>query len=129
MREWKMPKWMEPYRQFLMEPDDAETYKNSTDGRRFPDTKEEDVNYIYAGCLIELSEIAFLYKLRKAGIITAKTDKKSHRERHKELHRHLDELVADCIAHNPNFLPSKSTVLDLMEWSCEQTKDPIGEQR
>jgi len=50
-------------------------------------------------------------------------DKKIHRKRHIALHKILDELVADFI-DNTHKLPSKSTVMELMEWSSEQTKNP-----
>lgn len=50
-------------------------------------------------------------------------DVDSHRERHELLHRCLDELVADWISQTNNF-PSKSTVLQLMDWSAEQTRNP-----
>lgn len=43
-----------------------------------------------------------------------------HRQLHIKLHRKLDELVADFIAHGKGF-PSKSTVLQLIEWSHKQT--------
>jgi hypothetical protein len=46
-----------------------------------------------------------------------------HKERHKLLHAHFDELVADWIGHTRN-LPSKSTVLELIKWSHEQTLNP-----
>jgi hypothetical protein len=46
-----------------------------------------------------------------------------HIERHIELHKMLDELVADFITHTRG-LPSKSTILDLMKWSKEQTENP-----
>jgi hypothetical protein len=47
----------------------------------------------------------------------------NHRGRHQLLHSHLDELVADWITHTKK-LPSKSTVLELMEWSSKQAKRP-----
>lgn len=46
-----------------------------------------------------------------------------HRLRHVELHRYLDELVADYIDHTGG-LPSKTTVMQLVEWSYRQTKLP-----
>lgn len=48
----------------------------------------------------------------------------AHRERHIELHRMLDELVADFLMHNPQALPTRATVLDLMTWSHHQTLEP-----
>ena len=47
----------------------------------------------------------------------------SHRRRHLELHESLDELVADMINHK-EMLPSKTTVLELIEWSYQQTIKP-----
>lgn len=46
-----------------------------------------------------------------------------HKQRHVELHRALDELVADFITHTGK-LPSKSTLIELMEWSHKQTQEP-----
>ncbi len=46
-----------------------------------------------------------------------------HIERHKILHRELDELISDCIMQKKEFFPSKSTVMELMQWSHEQTLD------
>ena len=54
-------------------------------------------------------------------------NKKEHIARHEFLHRALDELVADFIMHT-NGLPSKSTLLDLMSWSCLQTKTPTANE-
>lgn len=52
-----------------------------------------------------------------------------HRKRHQELHEKLDELVADCIRHKLHFRPSKSTVMELMEWSHQQTIKPTEEAK
>lgn len=46
-----------------------------------------------------------------------------HRDRHQTLHRHLDELVADWVRHTGR-RASQSTVMELMQWSYEQTLDP-----
>lgn len=46
-----------------------------------------------------------------------------HKQRHIELHRYLDELSADFIGHTGK-LPSKTTIMEFMEWSFEQTKSP-----
>lgn len=48
---------------------------------------------------------------------------KEHKKRHEELHNNLDELVADFIM-NTGSLPSKTTVLELIEWSHGQTIKP-----
>ncbi len=47
--------------------------------------------------------------------------------RHVLLHGYLDELVADMI-RSTYMLPSKTTVLELMEWSYRQTADPDGDK-
>ena len=46
-----------------------------------------------------------------------------HIKRHKELHKNLDELVADFISHTEKLL-SKTTIMELMEWSYKQTIEP-----
>lgn len=46
-----------------------------------------------------------------------------HQARHVELHRALDELVADWLRHTRK-LPSTSSVMDLMQWSHQQTLNP-----
>lgn len=50
---------------------------------------------------------------------------KDHRAQHQKLHVSLDELVADWILHTQS-LPSRATVLELMDWSARQTP-PLGE--
>ena len=51
-----------------------------------------------------------------------------HRERHKQLHQALDELAADWAAHQPlGKLFSNSTIMELMRWSHEQTREPDEE--
>ncbi|HEX4545736.1 MAG TPA: hypothetical protein VH110_05210 [Candidatus Acidoferrum sp.] len=54
-----------------------------------------------------------------------------HRLRHVELHRALDELAADWALHNSRptrdgniKLFSNTTIMELMEWSHQQTVDP-----
>ena len=49
-----------------------------------------------------------------------------HRKRHILLHKYLDELVADFINHT-NKLPSETTLMTLMKWSFEQTKETVGD--
>ena len=46
-----------------------------------------------------------------------------HRQRHIALHQALDELVADWIMQTDK-RPSANTVLELMQWSNEQTRWP-----
>lgn len=54
--------------------------------------------------------------------------KDEHIKIHKGLHKALDELVADFIGHNKDgeYLPSKVSVMRLMQWSAEQTVNPVG---
>lgn len=48
-----------------------------------------------------------------------------HIQRHELLHRYLDELVADFIANQSEFKGlSKTSIMELMQWSAEQTKKP-----
>jgi hypothetical protein len=49
------------------------------------------------------------------------------RRLHKTLHRYFDGLVACYLRSNPQRLPGNTTVLQLMEWSYEQTKGPDEE--
>ena len=42
-----------------------------------------------------------------------------HKDRHIVLHKCLDELIADFIMHTNKF-PSKTTLMELMEWSYKQ---------
>lgn len=49
--------------------------------------------------------------------------KDEHIEIHEKLHKSLDELVADFTLHSEQ-LPSETTVLDLMDWSYQQTQNP-----
>jgi hypothetical protein len=51
-------------------------------------------------------------------------DKEKHVRRHKLLHRHYDELLADFILHNEGKLPSKVSLVELLEWSAGQITDP-----
>jgi hypothetical protein len=44
----------------------------------------------------------------------------NHRKIHQELHGHLDSLVADFIVETHK-LPSKTTILELIDWSHDQT--------
>jgi hypothetical protein len=57
-------------------------------------------------------------------------DTETHRARHIELHRSLDELLADMIQQT-SCLPSKITVLELLQWSHTQTVNPTepGEKK
>lgn len=55
------------------------------------------------------------------------TDKK-HQLRHQELHKAFDELLADFIG-NTKRLPSKTTIMEFMEWSYQQTVNPVKGDR
>ncbi|HSZ58639.1 MAG TPA: hypothetical protein VK797_23425 [Tepidisphaeraceae bacterium] len=48
-----------------------------------------------------------------------------HKDRHKFLHKALDELAADYLIHQRDKGLSDTSVLDLIEWSSEQTRDPM----
>lgn len=50
-------------------------------------------------------------------------DPEQHRQRHLELHKALDELLADYLNHG-GLVPSQATVLELLDWSAEQTRKP-----
>lgn len=49
--------------------------------------------------------------------------KEQHKQKHIELHKCLDELVADFIVHK-NLIPSSTSIMELIGWSYEQTKNP-----
>ena len=51
-------------------------------------------------------------------------NKQAYTARYKELHNSLDELFADYITHNTGKYPSNTTVLELYQWSYQQTKEP-----
>lgn len=51
--------------------------------------------------------------------------KEEHRARHIFLHQALDELVADYINHHKYSLLTKTTMIDFMKWSGEQTREPV----
>lgn len=52
-----------------------------------------------------------------------KDSPQTHKERHEALHDSLDELVADFVTHTQK-IPSKASVLELIQWSYEQTQNP-----
>jgi hypothetical protein len=54
-------------------------------------------------------------------------DKDKHKKRHQKLHKAFDELLADFISHTQK-TPSKSTIMELIEWSSQQTKNPTENQ-
>ena len=52
-------------------------------------------------------------------------NKSWHLARHRELHDALDELVADWAIHQPRGkVYSNSTIMELIEWSYQQTIEP-----
>lgn len=53
-------------------------------------------------------------------------NRQEHIEEHKRLHKSLDELVSDFIKHTEK-LPSNTAVVELMNWSYIQTKEPDEE--
>ncbi len=55
-------------------------------------------------------------------------EEKEHKERHEFLHKCLDELAADWISYTGK-LPSKCTVMELMEWSHQQTINPTVKEK
>lgn len=84
-----------------------------------------------------LSLIRALFMKRRKGKKSSKLSGTStrmtpeqHRQRHHELHMAFDELVADYIAHTKKSptagksILQGTNVLQLMEWSYEQTQSP-----
>lgn len=47
-----------------------------------------------------------------------------HIQRHIMLHKSIDELAADFLRHNNKKLLSNTTVLELLQWSAQQTVNP-----
>jgi hypothetical protein len=56
----------------------------------------------------------------------ARLTRQQHIDRHKMLHKMLDELVADY-ARCTGRLYSTSSIMDLLQWSHEQTTNPTEE--
>lgn len=52
---------------------------------------------------------------------------KEHKERHIKLHKYFDELLADFIDHTKK-MPSKTTLMEFLTWSYEQTILPITKE-
>ena len=46
-----------------------------------------------------------------------------HRQEHIRLHKAFDELTADFLTHTEK-LPSKTTVMELIKWSFQETIKP-----
>ena len=53
----------------------------------------------------------------------SKITKAKHKKKHIELHHKFDELLADFIYHT-GILPSKASLIDLINWSYKQTIKP-----
>jgi len=47
-----------------------------------------------------------------------------HQARHQVLHEAFDELIADYLRWNRGKRPGNTTMLELMEWSFLQTRNP-----
>jgi hypothetical protein len=52
-------------------------------------------------------------------------NQKEHKEIHLELHKNLDMLLEDFIIHNDKKYIGNTTILELVEWSYQQTLTPI----
>ena len=50
-------------------------------------------------------------------------NEEEHKKKHEDLHRAFDELMDDWMTHTQR-RPSKSSVLELLEWSFRQTAGP-----
>jgi len=53
--------------------------------------------------------------------------KEEHRKRHVQLHEALDELIGDWLRYDglpSGRLLSDASIMDLVEWSYQQTLDP-----
>lgn len=58
--------------------------------------------------------------------------KQEHIKIHKKLHKALDELIADWVDNQPKEKYkgiTETTILELIEWSCEQTKNPTEKEK
>lgn len=53
-------------------------------------------------------------------------DKEEHKAIHVELHQKFDMLIADFVTRTGSLL-SRTTLMDLMVWSHEQTINPTEE--
>lgn len=52
-----------------------------------------------------------------------------HKVRHLKLHTAYDELAADYLRWNPSATLSTTTLMQLMEWSSQQTRNPLEDPR
>ena len=60
----------------------------------------------------------------EGGIAKQEMQFEQHCQRHFELHHAFDELAADYMIHNPGCLLSKTSLMDLLQWSFKQTTKP-----
>lgn len=64
-----------------------------------------------------------LHVVSSRSVLPKGLTKAQHRQRHVLLHKHLDELLADFITHTGK-LPSKTSLMEFLRWSAEQTHTP-----
>lgn len=55
---------------------------------------------------------------------TEKASREDHIIQHKELHLALRELTGDYLFHHPKESASTTTIIQVLEWSYNQTTDP-----
>ena len=65
----------------------------------------------------------YLRMCKKALTMTPDTE---HQKKHKRLYVAVDELLTDFVSHTET-LPSKTTLIEFIEWSYKQTLDPTEE--
>lgn len=51
-------------------------------------------------------------------------DSEQHKKRHVELHQALDELAADFVRHNRGKHLGDTSILELLQWSGAQSREP-----
>jgi hypothetical protein len=49
-----------------------------------------------------------------------------HIKRHQELHQAIDELASDYLIHNPGCTLGSTSIITLLQWSYQQTQNPVG---
>lgn len=50
--------------------------------------------------------------------------REEHIAKHQMLHKHFDELLSDFIMQNPGKRLSNTTLMDILNWSKQQTINP-----
>lgn len=53
------------------------------------------------------------------------TREQEHRVHHVQLHEALEMLVSDYLAHHPTRVMASVSVLELFDWSNQQTIEPV----